>query len=97
MAEPKTPSQEEMAKEIANKTLDEFEYKGMTIRQWADKITSGEYKPVVYGRWINEYLGYGVSRYRCSKCGSIFGEDQIVDFKHNNYCADCGAQMNEIT
>lgn len=42
MAEPRIPSAEEMAKEIADKALDEFEYKGMTIRQWADKITSGE-------------------------------------------------------
>lgn len=83
-----------MAKEIVNKALDKFEYKGMTIRQWANKITNGKYVPIVHGQWINEYLGYGVSRYRCSRCGSTFGEDQIIDFKHKNYCADCGAKMD---
>lgn len=40
------------AKNVAEKALDEFQYKGMTIREWADKITSGEYQPVKHGRWI---------------------------------------------
>lgn len=39
-------------KVTAEKALDEFHYRGLTIREWADKITSGEYQPVKNGRWI---------------------------------------------
>lgn len=32
-------------KDTAERALDEYEYKGHTIKEWADKITSGEYQP----------------------------------------------------
>ena len=35
---------EEMAKDVAEKALDEYEYKGKTIRQWIDEIISFENK-----------------------------------------------------
>ena len=38
-----TVSLEEFGKKAGKYALDEFEYKGLTIRQWADKITSGKY------------------------------------------------------
>ena len=41
-----TVSLEEFGKKAGEYALDEFEYKGLTIRQWADKITGGEYQPV---------------------------------------------------
>ena len=43
-----TVSLEEFGKKAGEYALNEFEYKGLTVRQWADKITSGEYEPVVY-------------------------------------------------
>ncbi len=45
------------------------------------------------GYWIKEYLGYGACRYKCSQCGSIFGQSMIEDFHHDKYCADCGKKM----
>lgn len=49
--------------------------------------------PVVHGHWISEDIGYGVTRYRCSRCGVIIGESEIAHFGHNKYCSMCGAKM----
>lgn len=40
----KFPTMTEMAKDVAEKALDEYEYKGKTIRQWIDEIISLENK-----------------------------------------------------
>ena len=40
MAELKFPTLEEFGRQAGEWALDEFEYKGLTIREWADKITS---------------------------------------------------------
>jgi hypothetical protein len=45
-----TVSLEEFGKKAGEYALNEFEYKGFTIKQWADKITSGEYQPV---EWVS--------------------------------------------
>ena len=42
MAELKFPTLEEFGRQAGEWALDEFEYKGLTIREWADKITSLE-------------------------------------------------------
>lgn len=89
MAEFKTPSIKEMAKEIADKALDEFEYKGMTIRQWADKITSGEYKPVVRGWWV--YHNFDTICSNCNKSAFFNGEYGYQE--ETNFCPNCGAEM----
>ena len=48
----------------------------------------------VHGHWICENLGFGACRYRCSKCGNIYGQDQIEEFRHSKFCGDCGARMD---
>ena len=70
--------------ELANKILDEFEYKGMTIRGWADRITSGEYQLVKNGHWYHDCRGLA----RCSVCG----EHEPNGFY--TYCPSCGAKMD---
>lgn len=47
MAELKFPTLEEFGRQAGEWALDEFEYKGHTIREWVDKITTGEYQPVL--------------------------------------------------
>lgn len=59
------------------------------------KEPAADVRPEKHGYWIREYLGYGDHRYRCSVCSHIFGEEMIDDFKHNQYCSDCGAKMDE--
>ena len=87
MAELKTPSIEEMAEEITNEVLDRFEYKGMTIRQWADKITGGEYAPVVHSKW--EICCDGYYPY-CKRCRNE-PQGRVM----TQFCPNCGAKMDE--
>lgn len=78
-----TISLEEFGKKAGEYALDEFEYKGLTIRQWANKIASGEYQPVQRGRWMYPFY--------CSECG--FEPYYSSDLTYN-YCPNCGARMD---
>ena len=84
-----TVSLEEFGKKAGEYALDEFEYKGLTVRQWADKITSGKYKPVKYGRWIkiDQY------HFKCSECGA---REHVKFYPLDEYkfCPHCGARMD---
>ena len=84
-----TVSLEEFGKEAGEYALDEFEYKGLTIRQWADKITSGEHQPVKHGRWERRMTKI----YACSEC-----TNEVTDRQRQNYsfCPYCGALMNVV-
>ena len=64
------------------------------IEEWIASIPAADVAPVVHGYWISEYIGYGVTRYRCSRCGVIIGESEIDDFGHSKYCCMCGAKMD---
>ena len=91
MAEIKLPtmSYKEIGEKGARYALDEVEYKGLTIRQWADKITGGEYAPVVHAHWIRQDESF--TRFKCSnpECGV----ENCSGFE--NYCPNCGAKMDE--
>ena len=89
MAEIKLPtmSYKEIGEKGARYALDEVEYNGLTIRQWADKITGGEYVPVVHGRWV-----YGC---QCSVCGDRHGPYNSRHKPYYNFCPNCGAKMDE--
>lgn len=79
-----TVSLEEFGKKAGEYALDELEYKGLTIRQWANKITSGEYQPVKHGRWMHPFY--------CSECG--FTPYYSSDLTYN-YCPNCGSCMKD--
>lgn len=68
-----------------------------TLRELLEEINwktrRPQAEPNTEGYWIKEYLGYGTYRYKCSQCGSIFGQSMIEDFHHDKYCADCGKKM----
>lgn len=87
MAELKFPTLEELGKQGGEWALNEFEYKGLTIRQWADKITAGEYQPVKHGYWIKTSSPY---HFKCSSCGVIAN----IKFNDHRFCFNCGAKMD---
>lgn len=90
-----TVSLEEFGKKAGEYALDEFEYKGLTIRQWADKITSGEYQPVKPAHWYINPDGYYP---QCSNCGYepprelIRRNGDALIFPR--YCPEYGADTN---
>lgn len=50
-----------------------------------------EAKPVVHAHWENEHLNrYGHLCHCCSNCGFS------ASHKDKNWCANCGAQMDEV-
>ena len=81
-------SYKEIGEKGARYALDEVEYNGLTIRQWADKITSGEYAPVVHGQWDDSFDGITPV---CSVCGRT----HKCFNRTPNYCPNCGAKMDE--
>lgn len=85
-----TVSLEEFGKKAGEYALDEFEYKGLTIRQWADKIASGEYQPVKQGTcWVQRG-----EEYYCSHCGGK--APMNINRKHTvttKHCPHCGYKM----
>lgn len=92
-----TVSLEEFGKKAGEYALDEFEYKGLTIRQWTDKIASGEYQPVKHGRWIwlknyRDCEGDIYSQYKCSCCDFVVGNAYSIE-DLTPFCGNCGADM----
>ena len=68
-------------------------YSGL-INNLIMKQPAADVEPVKHGHWIQEYLGYGVSRYICSVCKSRISENEILYFEHNKFCPVCGAKMD---
>lgn len=77
------PTYEEMAKEVAEKALDEFTYNGKTIREWVELMVTAE--SVVKVRMVEEFekikadfveqrkdFGFVVSESSCLKASRIF-------------------------
>lgn len=58
------------------------------------EIDGEDAESVKHGHWICESLGFGTYRYKCSECGSIYGQSQIEEFRHSKFCGDCGARMD---
>lgn len=48
----KFPSMEEMAKDVAEKALDEYEYQGKTLRQWVDILKDYDNKQATLQRIV---------------------------------------------
>lgn len=53
------------------------------------KIASGEYAPVVHGRWTNDVP------ITCSHCGSEVHYDDWEQPLKSKHCSECGAIMDE--
>lgn len=84
---------EKLVKEIAEKALDEYEYKGKTIRELADLLINGDAVEVVHGRWKkanNRPKSYIRVCTVCGKEAYFCGEG--CSYK---YCPNCGAKMDE--
>ena len=85
-----------------------FEYKGLTIREWADKITAEEYQPVKHGEWEDvkfsegvykedddsNDIGLSITSARCSLCQRYSEMLQQYRPKMPAYCSHCGAKMD---
>ena len=79
----KFPTIKEMAEEVAEKALDEFEYKGKTLRQWIDAI----YAASESFEWCTDCKEYDQEQHCCHRYTKVirqaFEEMKVV------HCIDC--------
>lgn len=79
----KFPTIKEMAEEVAEKALDEFEYKGKTLRQWIDAI----YAANESFEWCTDCKEYDQEQHCCHRYSKVirqaFEEMKLV------HCIDC--------
>ena len=79
----KFPTIKEMAEEVAEKALDEFEYKGKTLRQWIDAI----YAASESFEWCDGCKEYDQEQHCCHRFSKVirqaFEEMKVV------HCIDC--------
>ena len=79
----KFPTIKEMAEEVAEKALDEFEYKGKTLRQWIDAI----YAASESFEWCDGCKEYDQEQHCCHRFTKVirqaFEEMKVV------HCIDC--------
>ena len=77
------PTIKEMAEEVAKKALDEFEYKGKTLRQWIDAI----YAASESFEWCDGCKEYDQEKHCCHRFTKVirqaFEEMKVV------HCIDC--------
>ena len=79
----KFPTIKETAEEVAEKALDEFEYKGKTLRQWIDAI----YAASESFEWCDGCKEYDQEQHCCHRYSKVirqaFEEMKVV------HCIDC--------
>ena len=79
----KFPTMNEFAKSVAEKVLDEFEYKGKTLRQWIDAI----YAASESFEWCDGCKEYDQEQHCCHRYSKVirqaFEEMKVV------HCIDC--------
>jgi rubrerythrin len=82
---------EEYINYLGKRVMDEYQYRGFTIGEWADKIMNNaptaDVEPVKHGRWERRMRKI----YTCSECNS-----EVTDRQRKNYsfCPYCGAIMD---
>lgn len=94
----KFPTYEQMAKNVAEKALDEYLIDGKTIREWMKIIAEQEPQT---GHWMRKTKVDGVYdiagvktwgiKCQCDKCD--FTTIVIEDFGYYKYCPNCRAKM----
>lgn len=85
----KFPTYEEMGKEIAEKALDEYLYKGKTLREWIE-IISAEEKQTNTAEWISDN---GITY--CSNCKYEVWGSGLTVFPEWKHCPCCGRKIAE--
>ena len=79
----KFPTMDEFAKSVAEKVLDEFEYKGKTLRQWIDAI----YAASESFEWCDGCKEYDQEQHCCHRYSKVIR--QAVEEMKLVHCIDC--------
>ena len=72
---------ESIGKEAGEWAFNNCAYKGLTLKEWADKIASGEYEFIIEGKKMEN----SIFNIDCSKIDSLEPRKMLV----RNYCLRC--------
>ena len=98
MAIPNVKNESEFEKVVnmaMKQVLDDTTINDISIREWIDKITSGEYKLVKHGHWKKEEDFIG-EKYRCTMCKKVIRYDRAYVCQGElifDFCPFCNADM----
>lgn len=77
----------------------ECEYAIMPLKGALEILPAADVRPVVRGKWLNDFCGKGRFSKRivqCSLCGNFLDLDGVNAGRGDaNYCPNCGADMGE--
>lgn len=77
----------------------ECEYAIMPLKGALENLPAADVRPVVRGKWLNDFCGKGRFSKRivqCSLCGNFLDLDGVNAGRGDaNYCPNCGAQMSD--
>lgn len=95
----KLPDLEEFITSIGEKVLDGVEYHGLTIREWANKITNDHEKYLIHAAWCPERVRdtEGKIIYHCTRCNfevRVFPYNVSRWKSNEKYCPHCGSIMD---
>lgn len=93
------PEFEDFITSIGEKVLDEFQYHGLTIREWADNIMNDHEKYVIRAAWRPGRARdeEGKIIYYCTRCDfevRVFPYNVAKWRANERYCPHCGAIMD---
>lgn len=85
------PTLDEIAKEVANKAIDDVIYRDKTIREWIDMFANNDVQVVKHSKWVG-FPNNGVWDLKCDNCHRVIPFGQTPETMH--YCPLCGAKMD---
>ena len=103
----KVPTYEESVKKVANSALDDFLYKGKSLREWIDlicKLDLPNLEKTKTGHWVEENINEWSRKVFCSECGcpppfehvsngDVYSASGYGVSNKTKFCPNCGARM----
>lgn len=86
---------EELTKAAAEAALNS-EYEGLSVREWARKITEGQKQLAKRGHWAYDCNERNAHCYFCSECQKEAYWDSENGQQLFGFCPYCGAEMKGV-
>ena len=76
---------------VFSNNYEDSKYVLKQVKRAISILPNADVKPVVHGRWIQNYETADGRQLRCSECGMVYWVGKGRD---GNFCPNCGARMD---